>query len=707
MEVFETADNKQKSGTEAVLLAGFSLNEYVVSPASGEVLLPDGMVLTLEPKVMQVLLVLAATAGNVISAEQLFARVWPKSIYSPVSVRRSINQLRKVFNDTSKVLISTHPKRGYALHATIAPTKGKQPPPTHEAVPQHNAVQHTGTSRRYAITAIPIALVLLVIFWAYNTQQATVQWQVSELQPVTATAAQESYSLFTPDSQAVVYVKQTVDAQHKQYSELWLTSLDRTQNQLLYRSNNRIDFFTWLPASADQPARLRLLLASQQADRVQFVSLTLSDAYQLQTSGEHFALADTEVVSPFFSMGTRVFFLAQQQGKQQLYQANLANGQVDLLLSPNHQFSPYRIAPSADNDAITVLGFDQQQRSQIKLLSTTTAEISDVKTLDANWYFIAYNTAFGSYLLSDGKGLFVLDGQQQLTKLSFENYAFLHYPALSPTGHMLSYTQAKINGNIFSLDLTSGQATQLSHSTMHDWQGSFSADNRHLAYVSNKHGHSQVFVLDIATNTERLVYDNHDQQLALSQPVWSADNTQLAFARNQRLVIVDLAAASAQAQHFDQVIGMPTQWLDSGDSLLIRQASQPLSRWYTFAVGTAKQQHITASNAPQVLHKNQRFEIGLQHIQDQDGNPVFAADRPYRITQHFAKDDGIYLLLRQPAPAQADTQVWFFHFASQSAEQISANRLADKDISDINQQQLLYSSSAVEKDIHTLKLTKL
>ncbi|MBZ9612288.1 winged helix-turn-helix domain-containing protein [Rheinheimera maricola] len=706
MEVFETADVRDKNTAEAALLARFSLNEYLISPASGEVLLPDGTVLTLEPKVMQVLLVLTETAGNVISAEQLFARVWPKSIYSPVSVRRSINQLRKVFNDTNKVLISTHPKRGYALHAAIALTNGKQPAAPTGTVLSIGAAPQRRAGRRNYIAAIAMVVVCALVL-LHNVQQAAVKWQVSELQPVTATAAQESFSIFTPDSQAVIYVKQTADAQHMQYSELWLTSLDRTQNQLLYRSNSRIDFFAWLPTSADHPASLRLLVASQQADTVRFVSLTLSDDYQLQARSEHFALPDTEVVSPFFSVGTRVFFLAQQQGNQKLYQANLASGQLDLLLSPNHQFSPYRIAASADEDAITVLGFDQQQRSQIKLLSTTTAEISDVKTLDANWYFIAYNKAFGGYLLSDGKGLFALDEQQQLTKLHFENYAFLHYPALSPTGRQLSYTQAKINGNIFSLDLTGQQISQLSHSTMHDWQGSFSADNRQLAYVSNKHGHSQVFVLDLATNTERLVYDNQDQQLALSQPVWSADTMQLAFARNQRLVIVDLAAATPQVQHFDQVIGVPTQWLDGGDSLLIRQASQPLSRWFTFAVASAKQQHITASNWPQVLHENQRFEIGLQQIQDADTNPVFVTDKQYRIAQHFAKNDGIYLLLRQPAPAQDNTEVWFFAYASQSAEKISAIRVPDQDISDISQQQLLYSSFSVEKDIHTLKLTKL
>ncbi|MBU1308436.1 MAG: winged helix-turn-helix domain-containing protein, partial [Gammaproteobacteria bacterium] len=361
---------------------GFSLNEFAVFPASGEVKTAQG-VQNLEPKVMQVLLQLVNCAGEVISAEQLFSLVWPRSVYSPVSVRRAVNQLRKVFADDNKTIFKTYPKRGYALHARLSPLTpepGAAPADKAQAIETSIASSqpafHSGpTFYRQPVghsTLLPpqrfqfprkrigFLVLLMLAFCAVLLldmtpgQTPVPTWQLTSLQPLTSTAAQESYSVFTPDSQAVVYVKQAVDAQHRQDSELWLTSLDRAQNQLLYRSNSRIDFFTWLPASTGQPANLKLLLASQQADTVRFVSLTLSDDYQLQTSIELFALPDTEVVSPFFSVGTTVFFLAQQQGKQQLYQANLASGQVDLLLSPNHQFSPYRIAASADEDTITV-----------------------------------------------------------------------------------------------------------------------------------------------------------------------------------------------------------------------------------------------------------------------------------------------------------------------------------------------------------------
>lgn len=688
--------------SNTALQAGFRLNEYVVSPATGEVASPNGVV-TLEPKVMQVLLALVITAGDVMSAEQLFAKVWPKSIYSPVSVRRSINQLRKVFNDTGKVLLRTHPKLGYSLHAEITLTEQQKRPGQHQTVAQNTPVRG-----KNLLLAGFILICTVLLFW-YIFRQVNASWHVFALQPLTATAAEESFSLFTPDNSAVVYVSRSATEQDEGASELWLRSIDRKKQRLLYRSESPIEFFTWMPGTEGATSQ-RLLVAAHEADAVRFFSLALTDAQTdaepLSGRREHFIVPNSRISSPFFSTGHAVFFLAQQQGVQRLYRGDLTSGQIDLLFAPNQQFSPYRITTSAEDNVITLLGFDQQKRSQIKLLSANTGEISDVTTLDANWYFIDYNKAEGGYLLSDGKSLFRLDSQQQLSRLNFENYAFLHYPALAPSGQALTYTQAQIHGNVFSVDVTKNQRTQLTHASAHDWQGSYSADNRQLAYVSNKHGHSQVFVLNIATGTERLVYDNSEQHLAISQPIWSADQTKLAFARNQRLVVVDLTTTTPVVQHFDQVIGLPAHWLATGDELLLSLASQPATLWFTFSVASKLQQQLTASHQPQVLYQGNRLQIGAQQLQDANGTVLFASNSQYHITQHFVKSDGIYLLLRQQKSDNTAAEVWFFAYASKSAEKIASLQLSDEELSDISQHQLLYSSFVVGKDIHTLQLLR-
>ena len=55
--------------------------------------------LRLEPKVMQVLEVLADTPGEVVTRETLEARVWPATYVSEDVLQRAIRELRKAFGD--------------------------------------------------------------------------------------------------------------------------------------------------------------------------------------------------------------------------------------------------------------------------------------------------------------------------------------------------------------------------------------------------------------------------------------------------------------------------------------------------------------------------------------------------------------------------------------------------------------------------------
>ncbi len=717
------------------LRAGFSLNGQRILPSTGEVFLA-GSVQKLEPKVMDVLLVLAHCAGEAISAEQIFALVWPRSVYSPVAVRRSVNQLRNVFQDHHKLLIKTHPKRGYSLHADIAllgATSAITPLPEAEA--SETATQPLPASRAPWWTYVFCLLLcggcwgLYAAFWPMDVAaDAKAQWAVADLQPLTATKEQESFSQFTPDGKAIVYLKEATASGH---TELWLAPTNRQQHRLLYQTKAQIKFFSFMPATTTEQAVLQLVVATEQDNSLHFASLWLSDDYQQRSNVRHFSLSGSKLLNPFVTAEHELYFLALQQGEQRLFKADLTSGQVDLLYVPTQQFSPYRIAPAADNNHLTLLGFDDNKRSQIKLLAKNGTELTDYKTLDANWYFIVYHPTTHGYLLSDGKALFYLDSTQELSRLDFENYAFIHYPVLSPDGLLLSYSQAKIKGNIYSLDLFSQKTTQLSSATAHDWQGSYSPDGKRIAYVSNKNGWSQIFVLDIESNTEQLVYHNPEQHLALSQPLWSPDGKQLAFARNDRLVLLELKTTQPEVRYFDAVIGQPRQWLAQPERLLLvqqSQQSQQLQRWIEFDFATAQQkQSVSAEDLR--YHQHQRYQVSRQQLLNAKGEVLFQVPENKKILRHFAKENGVYLLLSaaqskaarsasDPSKAE-DAELWFFAFVSQKASKISSIKrsgqgatdidrsdvdVSDIDMSDTGAPQLLYSTFAVEKDIHTLRL---
>ena len=92
-----------------------------VEPSLNSVMGPAGTT-RLEPKVMQVLVCLAAHAGRVVSKEQLMRTVWADAFVGDDVLTRCISELRRVFDDDVKEprFIQTIPKSGYRLIASVS-----------------------------------------------------------------------------------------------------------------------------------------------------------------------------------------------------------------------------------------------------------------------------------------------------------------------------------------------------------------------------------------------------------------------------------------------------------------------------------------------------------------------------------------------------------------------------------------------------------
>jgi DNA-binding winged helix-turn-helix (wHTH) protein len=118
---------KHSSSGEA--LRAFELRSFTVRPSSHEVMhRPSGRVVRLEPRAMQVLVLLHASAGEVVTTDDLLNRVWEGKVVSPHSVATVISELRKVLaaDPTLKRAIETIPKRGYRLVLPLR-TAGRLP----------------------------------------------------------------------------------------------------------------------------------------------------------------------------------------------------------------------------------------------------------------------------------------------------------------------------------------------------------------------------------------------------------------------------------------------------------------------------------------------------------------------------------------------------------------------------------------------------
>jgi TolB-like protein/DNA-binding winged helix-turn-helix (wHTH) protein/Tfp pilus assembly protein PilF len=133
------------------------------------VLLRDGKVLPLKPKVFDTLLVLVEARDRVLDKDEMMSRLWPDAVVEESNLSQNIYLLRKVLGeaDHGGVFIETIPKRGYRFVASISefddeiPKDQLRPPEAtrpDEVPSQLPAIAVHQQTRRTNLVAVALAL---------------------------------------------------------------------------------------------------------------------------------------------------------------------------------------------------------------------------------------------------------------------------------------------------------------------------------------------------------------------------------------------------------------------------------------------------------------------------------------------------------------------------------------------------------------------
>ena len=115
----------------------FRVGEFVVRPDLNQ-LIHDDLAVSLEPRVMQVLVYLSYHRGDVVSRQQLKAAVWQDPLMGDDSLNRAISDLRSALDDDSTTpnYIETIRKVGYRLIAPVATVESEDRAPGAQIVPE-------------------------------------------------------------------------------------------------------------------------------------------------------------------------------------------------------------------------------------------------------------------------------------------------------------------------------------------------------------------------------------------------------------------------------------------------------------------------------------------------------------------------------------------------------------------------------------------
>jgi TolB-like protein/DNA-binding winged helix-turn-helix (wHTH) protein/Tfp pilus assembly protein PilF len=155
------------------LTHGFQLEGLLVAPLTGELSGPGGVV-RLDPKVMDVLVLMATQPRQVILREELVTRLWGHAVVTDDAVTRCFYELRRHLahaggNESYRDLIETLPKRGYRLNAMVVPGLPAHTTSATIAEPEPPLPVLEKPKRTWAAVAAAAALVIAiggaVIFW--------------------------------------------------------------------------------------------------------------------------------------------------------------------------------------------------------------------------------------------------------------------------------------------------------------------------------------------------------------------------------------------------------------------------------------------------------------------------------------------------------------------------------------------------------------
>jgi TolB protein len=86
---------------------------------------------------------------------------------------------------------------------------------------------------------------------------------------------------------------------------------------------------------------------------------------------------------------------------------------------------------------------------------------------------------------------------------------FAFRPAWSPEGTQIAFAGGEDgNGEIFVIDLTTGEIANVSQHTARDTHPSWAPDGNHITFVSNRDGNQEIYVLDLISGESWNVSNN-------------------------------------------------------------------------------------------------------------------------------------------------------------------------------------------------------
>lgn len=585
----------------------------------------EGQVIALEPKVLEVLRVLAEHQGKVVSHQTLLDSVWPDIVVAPNALQRCIGQLRKALNDDGKTqrVIATHPKRGYSLLAPVT---------VRSAVPDNIANSQTAlttpVNKRIVWLAIPFFAVIFYLVVKLIEEDTTSAKQSHPLQkfnrlsPLTATDASEFYSTFSPDGRYVAFSRKVSG----QSSHMWV--LDRESGKEVR--------FTDKPGNYGKPAwstdgkQLAFLEITQCQGKCQFnpcVDINLVFTPLAFAEPQPSKKLKTCLNIPYLGLEW-----IDEQHLAAIVESDLETDAAIITINSQTADSEilfeardtklYSLSYSPARSSLAVMQVKPQKQPSLFLLSTKDGSVEEQVFIPPKrynsairWYPVWDHTG-ENLLFSASSRLYMMDLNGTLHSQMIPTFEEISYPMFHPSGNSIAMTLGKVDTDVAELLLTeseeteaqktedqepqyqkSFQETPFARSILRESHAQYQPNGDKIAFFSKRSGTRQIWLTDSIHSSEQseTFQLSHIEDVFPEHFVWSPGGQQIAVGTEHQVMLIDL---QGEMEVLDAPFRVSRlyQWLP-GDELLMQIVDDEEHKLIRYRIATNRFSAIASAQS--------------------------------------------------------------------------------------------------------------
>lgn len=474
----------------------------------------------LEPRVMAVLVHLAAKAGSVVTRDELMVAVWEDVFVSDKAMVQAVSVLRKALGDdwTRPRYIETISKTGYRLIAPVS--RADEGASRQPGTPQR---QRSTGGAVLVLAALGLAITGALAFWRAAPSPPPLVYGM----PAASLAGNVADGVVSPDGRQLALAWKPAGSDNW---DIYVKSLDDENVMRLTEDPARDGHPTWSP-DGQFVAFIRRSGDGCEVDRVsvlgghamRLAKCTLSPLSGLSWSPDGRWIVRSD--APSRRKARRIVLL------------DVETGEVRPLTQPpeGDEGDSYPVF-SPDGRSVAFVRSGASGLSDVYRISIASSRVERITSERRPIYGLDWSPDGKEIVFSSDR-----DGRVTLWRVAANGGEPMVFPvadqqiirpSLARSERVLVYTKYTDNSNIWSLPLgddgaVAGEAKILIASSNEDRFPQLSPDGARLAFISGRTGYPELWTSDL--NGAHLIRHTQFESGPVSSPSWSPDGSALVF----------------------------------------------------------------------------------------------------------------------------------------------------------------------------------